>query len=119
MYSTFNEGKSVVAERFIKTLKNKIYKQMTTISKNVYFDVLDDIVKDYNNSFQSSIKMKPKDVKDDCSIKYVAESNKKDPKFKIDDHVRISKYKNMFSKGYLPNCSEEGFVINKIQNTVP
>ena len=119
MYSTFNEGKSVVAERFIKTLKNKIYKHMTTISKNAYFDVLDDIVKDYNNSFHSSIKMKPKDVKDDCSIKYVEESNKKDPKFKIDDHVRISKYKNMFSKGYLPNWSEEDFVINKIQNTVP
>ena len=119
MYSTFNEGKSVVAERFIETLKNKIYKHMTTISKNVYFDVLDDIVKDYNNSFHSSIKMKPKDVKDDCYIKYVEESNKKDPKFKIDDHVRISKYKNMFSKGYLANWSEEDFIINKIQNTVP
>ena len=59
MYSTYNEGKSVAAERFIKTLKNKIYKYMTTIGKNVYFNVLDDIVKNYNNSFRSSIKMKP------------------------------------------------------------
>ena len=63
MYSTFNEGKSVVAERFIKTLKNKIYKHMTYIGKNVYFNVLDDIVKNYNNTIHSSIKMKPKDVK--------------------------------------------------------
>ena len=65
MYSTHNEGKSVVAERLIKTLKNKIYKHMTYIGKNVYFDVLDDIVDEYNNTVHSSIKMKPKDVKDD------------------------------------------------------
>ena len=63
MYSTFNEGKSLVAERFIKTLKNKIYIHMTTIGKNVYIDDLDDIVKKYNNTVHSSIKMKPKDVK--------------------------------------------------------
>ena len=71
MYSTFNEGKSVIAERFIKTLKNKIYKHMTTISKNVYFNVLDDIVKDYNNTIHSSIKMKPKDVKDNNLTEYI------------------------------------------------
>ena len=112
-----NEGKSVVTEKFIKTLKNKIYKHMITIGKNVYFNVFDDIVKDYNNSFHSSVKMKPKDVKDDSSIKYIEEMNKKDPKFKIGDHVRISKYKNIFAKGYTPNWSEEIFVINKIQNT--
>ena len=64
MHSTYNEGKSVVAERFIKTLKNRIYKHMTTIGKNVYFNVLDDIVDKYNNSFHSSLKMKPKDVID-------------------------------------------------------
>ena len=69
MYSTFNEGKSVVAERFIKTLQNKIYKHMTYIGKNFYFNVLDDIVKKYNNSAHSSIKMKPKDVKDDSFVK--------------------------------------------------
>ena len=63
--------------------------------------------------------MKPKDVKDDSFIEYVEESNKKDPKFKVGDHVRISKYKNIFAKGYTPNWSEEVFVVNKIQNTVP
>ena len=92
---------------------------MTAIGKNVYFNVLDDIVKDYNNSFHSSIKMKPKDVKNDSSIEYSEETNDKDPKFKIGDHVRISKYKNIFSKGYTPNWSEENFVINKVKNTAP
>ena len=71
MYSTHNEGKSVVAERFIRTLKNKIYKRMTAISKNVYFDVLDDIVDKYNNSYHSTIKMKPIDIKDNNSTKYI------------------------------------------------
>ena len=98
MYSTHNEGKSVVAERFIKTLKNEIYKHMTYIGKNVYFNVLDDIVDQYNNSCHSSIKMKPKDVTNDSFVEYVEESNKKDPKFKVGDHVRISKYKNIFLK---------------------
>ena len=101
------------AERFIKTLKNKIYKHMTAIGKNVYFNVLDDIVKDCNNNIHSSIK----DNKNDYFIEYIEESNKKDPKFKIDDHVRISKYKNIFSKGYLPNWFEEIFIINKVKNT--
>ena len=105
MYSTLKEGKSVVAERFIKTLKNKIYKHMTTIGKNVYIDVLDDIVKKYNNTVHSSIKMKPKDVTDIKYVEYSEETNKKDPKFKIGDHVRISKYKNIFAKDYTPNWS--------------
>ena len=64
MYSTNNEGKSVVAERFIRTLKNKIYKYMTSISKNVYIDKFDDIVNEYNNTYHITIKMKPIDVKD-------------------------------------------------------
>ena len=119
MYSTYNEGKSVVAERFIKTLKNKIYKHMTTISKNVYFDVLDDIVKKYNNTYHSTIKMKPINVKDNNFTEYVEESNKKSPKFKIGDHVRISKYKNIFAKRYTPNWSEEIFIVNKVKNTLP
>ena len=119
MYSTFNERKSVVAERFIKTLKNKIYKHMTTIGKSVYFNVLDDIVKNYNNTIHTSIKMKPKDVKEDHLKEHVEELNKKYPQFKIGDHVRISKYKNIFSKGYLPNWLEEIFIINKVKNTVP
>ena len=119
MYSTFNEGKSVVAERFIKTLKNKIYKYMTAIGKNVYIDGIDDILDKYNNSIHSSIKMKPKDVTDDSFVEYSEETNKKSPKFKVGDNVRISKYKNIFTKGYTPNWSEEVFIVNKVQNTVP
>ena len=107
MYSTSNEGKSVVAERFIRMLKSKIYKYMTSIYKNVYIDKLNTIVNKYNNTHHTTIKMKPIDVKD------------KDPKFKVGDHVRISKYKNIFAKGYMPNWSEEVFVIGRIKNTVP
>ena len=103
MYSTFNEGKSVVAEKFIRTLKNKIFKHMIAISKNGYFDLLDDIVNKYNNTVHKTIKMKPIDVTDDSFVEYNEESNKKDPKFKAGDHVRISKYKNIFAKGYAPN----------------
>ena len=113
MYSTHNEGKSVVAERFIRTLKNKIYKHMAAISKNVYFDVLDDIVDKYNNTYHSTIKMKPIDVKNNNFTKYNEESNEKDPKFKIVDRVRISKYRNTFAEGYTPNWSEEIFVVKK------
>ena len=94
MHSTHNEGKSVVAERFIRTLKSINDKYMTSISKNVYINKLDDIVKEYNN-------------------------NNKDPKFKVGDRVRISKYKNIFAKRYVPNWSEEVFVIKKVKNTVP
>ena len=103
MYSTHNEGKSVVAERFIRTLKSKIYKHMTSISKNVYIDKLDDIVDEYNNTYHTAIKMKPINVKDNTYINTDKEINNKDPKFKVGDHVRISKYKNIFAKGYTPN----------------
>ena len=119
MYSTNNKGKSVVAERFIRTLKNKIYKYMTLISKNVYIDKLDDIVKDYNITYHKSIKMKPVDVKDNTYINVKKEVNDKNPKFEVGDHVRISKYKNIFTKRYMPNWSEEIFIIKKIKNTVP
>ena len=115
VYSTHNEGKPVIVERFIKTLKNKIYKHMTTVVKNVYFDDLDDIVDKYNNTYHSLIKMKPKDVTDSSFVKYSEESNEKDPKFKTGNHVRISKYKNIFAKGYTPNWSEEIFVVKKIK----
>ena len=98
MYSTYNEGKSVVAERFIRTLKNKIFKHMTAISKNVYFDVLDDIVNKYNNTVHRSIKMKPIDVTDGSYAEYNEDSNKKHPKFKVGDHARFSKHKNIFAK---------------------
>ena len=119
IYSTFNEGKSVVAEKFIKTLKNKIDKHMTATSKNVYVDVLDDIVNKYNNMVHKTIKMKPFDFTDDSFVECNEEENKKDPKFQVGDHARISKYKNIFAKGYAPNWSEEVFVINKINNAVP
>ena len=103
MYSIHNEGKSVVAERFIRTLKTKIYKYMTSISKNVYIDKLDDIVNEYNNTYHRTIKMKPVDVKDNTYIDSSKEVNDKNPKFKVGDLVRISKYKNIFAKGYTPN----------------
>ena len=119
MYSTNNEGKSVIAERFIRPLKNKIYKYMNSISKNVYIDKLDDIVKKYNNTYHKSIKMKPVDIKDNTYIGFKKEVNDKNPKFKVGDRVRISKYKNIFAKGYMPNSSEEIFIIKKIKNTVP
>ena len=119
MYSTNNEGKSVIAERFIRTLKNKIYKYMTSISKNVYIDKLDDIVRKYNNTYHTSIKIKPIDVKNNTYIDFKKEINDKNPKFKVGDHVRIFKYKNIFAKGYMPNWSEEVFIIKKIKNTEP
>ena len=119
MYSTNNEGKSVIAERFIRTLKNKIYKYMTSISKNVYIDQIDNIGKEYNNTYHTSIKMKSVDVKHSTYIDFKKKSNDKNPKFKVGDHVRISKYNNIFAKGYMLNWSEEIFVIKKIKNTVP
>ena len=98
MYSTYNEGKYIVAERFIRTLKNKIFKHMTSISKKFYFDVLDDIVNKYNNTVHRTIKMKPIDVTDKSYAEYNEDFNKKDSKIKVGDDVRISKYKNIFAK---------------------
>ena len=115
MYSTHNEGKSVVAERFIRTIKNKCYKYMTSILKNVYIDKLDDIVHKYNNKKHRTIKMKPTDVKDNTYIDFGKEVNDNDPKFKVGDRARISKYKNIFAKGYTSNWSEEVFVIKKLK----
>ena len=103
-HSTHNEGKSVVAEKFIRTLKKKTYKHMTSISKNMYNDKLDDIIND---------------VKDNKYINIDKEVNYKDPKFKVGDHVRISKYKNILPKVYTPNWSEQIFLIKGIKNTVP
>ena len=117
MYSTHNEGKSVVAERFIRILNSKIHKYMTSISKNI--DKLDDIVNEYNNTYHRTIKMKPVDVKDNTYINIGKEVNDKNPGFKIGDHIRISKCKNIFAKRYSPNWSEEVSVISKIKNTVP
>ena len=124
MYSTYNEEKSVVAERFIRTLKNKVFKHMTAISKNIFFDMLNDIVDKYNNTVHRNIKMKPLEVTDDYYAEYnkipmELHLNKKNPKFKVGGNVTISKYKTIFAKGYTPNWSGEVFVINKIKNTVP
>ena len=91
MYSIHNEGKSAAAERFTRTLKTKIYKYMTSISKNVYIDRLDDIIDEYNNTCHRTIKVKPVDVKNDRHIDFEIEVNHQDPKFKVGDHVRISK----------------------------
>ena len=112
MYSTYNEGKSVVAERFIRTLKNKLYKHMTATGKNLYYDVLDDVINKY-----STIKMKPIDVKNNRV--YIDEHNEKDSRFKVGDRVRIFRYKNIFAKGYTPNWSKEIFIVDKINDTVP
>ena len=118
MYSTYNEGKSVVAERFIRTIKNKLYKHTTATGKNVYYDVLDDVVNEYNNTKHNTIKMKPKDVGDNKRV-YIDEHNEKDSRFKVGDRVRISKFKNIFAKGYTPNWSTEIFIVNKINDAVP
>ena len=103
MYSAYNEENSVVAERFVRTLKN----HMTAVSKHVYLDVLDNINK-YNNTVHRKIKMKPIDITSDSYAEYNEDSN-------VGDHVRISKYKNIFAKGYTQNWSEEVFVVSKIK----
>ena len=93
---------------------------MTSISKTVCIDKLNDMVNEYNNNtYHRTIKMKPVDVKDNTYTNFKKEVNDKDPKFKVGDHVRISQYKNIFAKGYTPNWSEEVFVIKKVKNTVP
>ena len=119
MYSIHNEGRSVVAERFIRTLKTKTNRYMISISKNVYIDKFDDIVNEYNNTYHRTSKMKPVDVKGSTYIDSSKEVDDKDPKFKVADHARISKYKNIFAKGYTPNWSEEVFVLNEVKNIVP
>ena len=114
MYSTENEGKSVVAERFIRTLKNKIYKYMTLISKIVYIDKLDNIVNKYNDTCHRAIKMKPVDVKRSTYIDSSKETRNEDPKFKIGDIVRILKYKkNIFAKSYVTNW--KFFLLKKLK----
>ena len=96
MYLTHNEGKSVIAEIFVKTLKNKIFKYMTSVSKNLYFDKLDDIVTEFNNTYHRTIKIKPINVRSSTSIDFDVENNDKNPKCKVGGNVRISKYKKHF-----------------------
>ena len=103
MYSGHNEGKSLVAERFIRNLKTKIYKHITAVSKNMYTDKFNDKINKYNNIYHRKIKMKPVNIKDNTYIDFLKEFHQKDSKFRIRDHVRISKYKKNFAKGYTPN----------------
>ena len=117
MYSTHNEEKSDVAERFIRILKNKIYKYMTSVSKNVYIDKLDEIVNKYNNTYRSTIRMKPIDIKSSTYIDFGIENKDKDSKRTVGEHVRIWKYNNVFAKYYTPNWSEKVFVIKKVKKT--
>ena len=99
MYSTHNEAKPVFAGRFIRALKIKMYKYITPVSKNVYIDKLDDTVNKYKSTCHSTIKMRAVDVNSSTYIDFNKENNKKDPNFKVSDHVRLSKYKNIFVKG--------------------
>ena len=115
MYLTHNEGKSVIAERFIRTLKSRVNKYMTSISKSVYIDKVDDIVNGYSNTYHSTNKMKPIDVKSIISIDYSKKINDKDPIFRIGNIFRILKYQNIFAKCYVPNWSEEIFGIEKVK----
>ena len=112
MYSTYNEGKSVVAERFIRTLKNKLYKHMTATGKNVYYDVLDDIVNESNNTKHNTIKMKPIDVGDNKRV-YIDEHNEKDSRFKVGDRVRISNSKIYLLKDILLIAAEKYLLLIK------
>ena len=81
--------------------------------------MLNDIVNKYNNTVHRTIKMKPIDVMGDSYVEYNEDSNKKDPKFKVGDHLKTYKYKDIFTKGYFPIWSEEVFIVNEIKNTVP
>ena len=101
---------------------------MTATGKNIYYDVLDDVVNEYNNTKHNTIKMKPKDVKNDTAKLgaiarnkrvYIDEHNEKSARYNVGDRVRISKFKNIFAKGYTPNWSREIFIVNKINDTVP
>ena len=110
MWAT-SKGKSVATERFIRTLKDKSIEYMTSISKIMYIDKLYDIVNKYNNTYLSTVKMNPIDAKSSMYIDFDKKNNKENPKFKVGDNIRISKYKNIFAKGFVPNWSKEMLVI--------
>ena len=88
---------------------------MTSVTKNVYIDKFDDIVNKYNNTYHRIIKIKPVDVKSSTYINFDKDNNKEGPKVKVGDHVRISKYKNIFAKHYVSNWSEEVFVVKNVE----
>ena len=107
MYLTHNAGKFVVAVKFIGTLKNNVYKYLTSVLKNVYIAKLVDIVNKYNNTYHSSIKTNSFNAKSSTYTDLGKENNDNESQFKIIDHVRASKYKNIFVKDCIPNWSEE------------
>ena len=101
MYSTYNEGKSVVAERFITTLKNKMFKHMTAVQQNIYFDVLDDIVDTYNNTVHKTVKMKPIEVTDDFYAEYNEIANKNILNLKLATMLEFQNIKTFLLKDIL------------------
>ena len=119
MYSTHNdEGKSVIAERFMKISKAKIYKRMAGNYSKSYFAYLNKLVHPYNNTYHHSINEKPINV--DCSaLTEKIEVNSKVPKFKVNNRARITKYENIFSKGYIENCSREIYIIDSVLKSKP
>ena len=114
MYSTHNEGNSVIPERFIRTLKNKIYRYMNSVSKNVYIDKSACIINEYKNRHHVTIEMKPNDVKSSNYIDFAIENKDKGLKYEVGNHLRISRYKNIFARGYAAFL-----VIKNVKNTVP
>ena len=126
MYSTFNEGKAVVIERFNRTLKNIMWKYFTANNTRLYLDASDQMVKNYNEKVHSTIKMTPKEASKDINrgkvyFNIIRKQNKSRTsiKYKKGDKVRISKYKRHFEKRYTPNWTEEIFTIDKINMTNP
>ena len=119
MYSTYNERKSVIAERFMRKLKNRIDKHMIPVLKNVYFDVSDILLKNTVTQFIELLNWNQLMLHLIFYAECNADSNEKELKFKVSDHVRIPRYQNILAKGYTPNWSEESFTISKIKNTVP
>ena len=109
MYSIHNDGKSIVAKRFIRTLTNKIYKHLTAVSRQMYINKLDNVATKYNNKYYKAIKKKPTDFKSSTCIDFDIGSNDKDPKFNIGDYLRISKYQTIFPKSYTPDGLEKAF----------
>ena len=115
IYSTDNEGKSLVAETFIRTLKNKIYKHMTSISENIYIDKLDDMVNKYNNAYPSTIRMKLFDVKSNTYIDSSKKLMMKILNLKLMILLEHQNIKNIFAKDYVPNWSKEILSLKKLK----
>ena len=127
LYSTFNEGKAVVIERLNRTLKSRMYKQFAIQNNTIWYNIIDKLVDEYNETKHGSIRLTPVEAskkKNQGTVYFNLygdiEALKQKPKFKIGDEVRISKYKRkVFDKGYTPNWTEEVFTVDKIQYTNP